>query len=91
MQSDERHVGLHRPQAVHQIGTDVDRHHLVPEPVQRVLDPRARAQRYLALERAAALQHRDLHPVRRRSSTTFSEGAGSATVGAAAGRPVSVE
>ena len=36
------------------IATDV-----VAEPGERVLDPRARAQRHLALERAAALEHRD--------------------------------
>ena len=41
---DEGDVGALRHQALDQVGADVDRQHLVAEPLQRVLDPRARSQ-----------------------------------------------
>ena len=64
-------------QAVDEVGADVDREHVVAEPRQRVLDPRAGAQRDGALQRGAALEDRDLHEAsRRRSGTTFSFGFG---------------
>ena len=73
VQGDERDVRALGLQAVDEVGADVDRQHLVPEPRQRVLHPRAGAQRDRALQRGAALEHRDLHEAsRRRSGTTFS-------------------
>ena len=55
-----------------QLGADVDRHHLVAERDERVLDPRAAAQGDLALQAAAALEHGDLHSASagRRNGTT---------------------
>ena len=88
VQGDERDVGPLGLQAVDEVGADVDRQHLVAEPRQRVLDARARAQRDRPLQRRAALQHRDLHEAsRRRSGTTFSDGARLAGAGLT---PVSV-
>ena len=80
---DEGHVGPLGAQALDQVGADVDRQHLVAEPLQRVLDPRPGAQRDAALQRAAAFQHRDLHPASPalRNGSTFgvdsSRGSGS--------------
>ena len=59
VQRDERDVGLRLAQPLDQVVADVDRDRLVAEPVERVLDARARAQRHLALERRAALEDRD--------------------------------
>ena len=61
-------------QPVDEVGADVDRDHLVAEPVERVLHARARAQRDLPLERVAALEDRDLHPALRRSGSTRASG-----------------
>ena len=47
--------GRIRGQTYDEVVADVDRDHLVPEALERVLDPRARLQRHLALERAPAL------------------------------------
>ena len=47
-----------------EVAADVDADDVVAEPLQRVLDPRARAQRHLALERPPALEHRDAAHVR---------------------------
>ena len=94
MQRHEGHVGALRRQPVHEVRTDVDRHHVVAEPVERVLHARARAHRDLPLERVAALEDRDLHPALRRSGSTRASGSGAAAP-RAAGRgagsaPVSV-
>ncbi len=75
MHGDEGDVGGLGAEPFHEVGADVDRDHLVAEPFQRVLDPGAGAQRDAALERAAALEHGDLHPdpsPARRNGTTFS-------------------
>ena len=85
MQRDERDVRPYLTKPVDEVGTDVDRHHLVTEPVQRVLHARARPQRDVALERPPALEHGDPHPAFLRSSTTFSERGGAGFT------PVSVE
>ena len=44
-----------------ELAVEIERHRLVPEPPQRTLDARARAQRDRALERPAAAQHPDVH------------------------------
>ena len=59
VQADERGVDLDLAQPLDEVVTDVDRAHLVPEALERVLDARAGAQRDLALQRAPALEHRD--------------------------------
>src|SRR6185437_11598078 len=51
VQRQEGDVGRVLLKALHEVGTHVDRDHLVPQPSERVLDPRARAQRHLALRR----------------------------------------
>src|SRR3954451_6564978 len=56
---DERGVRTSGAQLVDQVGADVDRHDLVAQPLERVLDPRARPEGDLPLERAAALQDGD--------------------------------
>ena len=68
---DEGDVGALGLEPPHQVGADVDRQHLVAEPLERVLDPGAGAQRDAALERAAAFEDRDLHaePPRRTCGT----------------------
>ena len=54
VQRDERDVRRRASRRrVDQVAADVDRDDLVAEPLERVLDARARAQRDLALERAA--------------------------------------
>ena len=58
---DEGDVGPLGEQPLDQVGAGVERHRLVAESRQRVLDPRARAQRDAALQRLAALEDRDLH------------------------------
>ena len=56
-----------------EVRPDVDADDVVAEPLQRVADPRAGAQRDLPLERLPALEHRDAAhrspPARRRSGT----------------------
>jgi hypothetical protein len=66
-EGDLRALGL---QGRDQAGADIDREHVVTERSERVLDPRAAAQRHLALEPAPALEHRDLHCSWRRNGTT---------------------
>ncbi len=85
-EGDVRALGL---QALHEVGADVDREHLVPEARQRVLDARPGAQRDRPLQRVAALQDRDLHEAsRRRSGTTLPEDGSAAGLRAArASRP----
>src|SRR3954451_17200311 len=56
---DERHVGRLGAQTGDEVPADVDADDVVAEALQRVLDPRARAQGPLPLERPAALQHGD--------------------------------
>ena len=104
VQGDERDVGrARRAAASTRSCADVDRDDLVAEALQRVLDPRAGAQRDLALERAAALEDRDAAhraSVRRpgdgrggRCSTSARSGSGagaSVAAGAAPALPVSV-
>ena len=53
-------------QPLDQVAAGVDRDHLVPEPLQRVLDPGAGAQRDAPLQRPPALQDGDLHADPRR-------------------------
>ncbi len=55
----ERDLGRLVAQPADQVEAHVDAHHLVAQPLERVLHARARAQRHLALERAAALEDRD--------------------------------
>ena len=74
VQRHERHVRALVAEPVDEVRADVDRHHLVAEPLERVLDARARAQRDLPLERVAALEDRDLHPALRRSGSTRASG-----------------
>ena len=94
VQRHERDVGALGRQPVHEVRADVDRDGLVAEPLQRVLDPRARAQGDLSFERVAALEDRDLHPALRRSGRTWesgacsSRGAGSEARGFAGAVPV---
>jgi hypothetical protein len=93
VQGDERDVGRHGAQAVDEVGADVHRDDLVAEARQRILHPGAGAQRDLALERAPALEHRDLHArlARRCSGTTLGpSGADGRSAGAAGSVPVSV-
>ena len=59
----------------------VDRDDVVAELGERVLDPRARLQRDLALERAAALEDRDLHLGRLWKGTTSPVGCSPLTPG----------
>ena len=99
----ERHVRPRLAQARHQVRGDVDPHHVVPEPLERVLHARAGAQRHRPLERAAALEHHDpAHPPRARRSRSARPGSGStrapssaalgrlAAAGTAGSSPVSV-
>ena len=60
VQRDERDVGRELAQPGDEVVADVDAVDLVAEALQRVLDARARLQRDAALERAAALEDRDL-------------------------------
>ena len=55
VQGDEGDVGLLGEQPLYQVAAGVERDDLVAEPRQRVLDPRARAQRDVPLQRLAAL------------------------------------
>ena len=83
VQRDERDVGARRLEPLDEVGADVDARHLVAEPLERVLHLGAGAQRDVALERAAALEHGDpAHCARRRSGSTLGS-AGSETGGAA--------
>jgi hypothetical protein len=59
VQRDERDLRAVLAQPLDEVGADVDRDDLVPEPLERVLDARARLQRDLALERAPALEDGD--------------------------------
>src|SRR6185295_10744110 len=55
-------------------GVGLERQHLVPEPLQRVLDPRPRAQRDASLQRPSPFEDGDLHsPSAFLNGTTFSE------------------
>jgi hypothetical protein len=49
VERDESQLGPVRLETLDQIGADVDRHHLVAEPLERVLDACARLQRDLTL------------------------------------------
>ena len=72
MHGDEGDVGLLGPQAFHEVGADVDRDDLVAEPVERVLDAGAGAERDAALQRSPALEDGDLHALASfRSGTTL--------------------
>jgi len=57
VQRDECHVGSRRRQLGHQIRSDVNRHHVMAEALERILHASAGAQRNLALERAPALEN----------------------------------
>ena len=59
VERDEGQIGTGLGEPLHQVGAHVDRHDLVAEALERVLHPGARLQRYLSLERAAALENRD--------------------------------
>ena len=74
MHGDEGDVGRLDPQPFHEVGADVDRDDLVPEAVERVLDPGGRAERDAALQGPAAFEDGDLHlrPVCRKGITTES-------------------
>ena len=86
---DEGDVGPLGDQALDQVGADVDRQHLVAEPLQRVLDPRPRAQRDAPLQRPPAFEDRDLHASSAlRNGSTF--GAGSSAGSGNRCSPVSV-
>jgi hypothetical protein len=72
---DERHVGALLPQPPDQVPASVDRDHVVAEPLERVLDAGAGAQRDLALERAAAGEDGDpAHERRARRSRSARRG-----------------
>ena len=69
---DERDVRPRLGEAVDEVRPDVDRDHLVAEPLERVAHAGARAQRHLALERLASGEHRDAtHLAARRRSGTI--------------------
>ena len=77
VQRHERDVRARLLEPVDEVRADVDHVHVVAEPLQRVLDLRARAEGDLALERAAALEQRDAaHCARRRSGSTFGGSSG---------------
>ena len=58
---DEGDVGPLGDQPLDQVAAGVERHDLVAEPLERVLDPGAGAQRDAALQRPPALEDGDLH------------------------------
>src|SRR5215210_607751 len=92
VQRDERPVGSLLLQSPDEVGADVQREDVVAEPRQRVLHSGAAAQRDPALERAPALEDRDLHrPPRaeRRNGSTSAAPGGSADWRPATGDPTS--
>ena len=75
MERDERDVGPLGLEPLDQVVPRVERDDVVALG-ERILDPRARAQRNLPLERPPALEDRDLHASgsRRRMGTTSAAG-----------------
>jgi hypothetical protein len=59
VQGDERNLGLGCGESIDEVTPDIDSHHRVAQTLERVLDPRARAQGDLTLERSSALQYGD--------------------------------
>ena len=88
VQRDERDVGPSPLSRLDEVGADVDRDDLVAEPLQRVLDARAGAQRHLALERAPALEDRDgAHLCRRACACRQLQDLGESRLGGGRRRP----